>query len=240
MVETSTAALAAAGLGGAYYLSTRGGGSGDDQNRPGRIPLPSPGGGGGGLSPGLVSALVSGGSGPGAGGIGGLGEQISGILGAQRQQFGSILRGQQAGIGRVLEQQQQLLDSIGNIGGGVPDNVLTEGDLTGLDIGGGGGGGGRSGTPEPMLSPTQNYRLQAAEKDIAPEARGANVLLEAARGTGDAADDALGAVTSAPDYVADVIGGDGPEAFGTDGGITGASYEAGQTTRAALEEINPF
>ena len=238
MVDSGTIALAAAGVGGAYYLSARGGDSGGQQRRPGRIPLPTPGGSGGGLSPGLAATLAGGGLGGSGGGLGGLGEQLSGILGQQREQFAGILNQQQAGIGRVLEQQQQLLDNLGNIQPETPVVNVGGGSNSGGSSGGSGGGGsGRSAEP---LSSTQRYRLQAAEKDIAPEARGGNVLLEAARGTGEAADAGLDALSQGPDYFADVIGGDGPEAFSTDGGLTGGAYESGQRVRQAAKAINPF
>jgi hypothetical protein len=255
MVDESDIAIGAAALGGAYYLSTRGRGGGDSgQGRPGQIPLPIPGGGGGGggLSPGIAGLLASGNLGGGGPQLGGLLEGFGGILQGQQQQFGQLLQGQQAGIGKLLESQQQLIGNLGSFGGqggGLPDNLLTQEDLSGLlsnlDLGnsgggGGGGGSGGSGSTGPTLSGTQQYNLLAAEQgNIPPEARGANPLLEAARGTGEAVGAALRTPKQAIDYGADVLGGDGPGAFSTTGGITGASYEAGQTTGEAIDTLPP-
>lgn len=230
MVDSSDVAVAGAALGGVYLLSARGRGDGDgNQQRPGRIPIPTPGGSGGGISPGLAGLLASdglGGSGGALGGISGFGEQISGILNSQRRDFAGILQSQQAGVGKLIEQQQKLLDELGNIE--IPEPEITVNDGNDGTGSGGSGGSGSSG-----MSGTQNYRLEAARQgNIPPEARGANVFLEAARGAGDVPGDVA-------DFTADVIGGDDPGAFSTTGGLTGAGYELGQLAGNAVDTVAP-
>ena len=85
-----------------------------------------------------------------------------------------------------------------------------EGGATGDPTGGGGGGGG----------------LRAA--------------IDAARGAGQATDAVLDTGSGGVDYFADVIGGDAPGAFSTTGGLTGASYEAGQLTGETLDSFADF
>jgi len=250
MVESRDLAIGAAGLGAVYYLSrTREGGGGGGQNkRPGRIPLPiGGGGGGGGISPGLAGLLAQrSGQGPGAG-LGQLGGIFSGLLENQSGQLQDALSSQQAGFSRLFKRQQQLFSGLVNQqkGGNLPDNVLTQDDVSGilsnLDLGNsGGGGGGGSGSTGPALTGTQQYNLLAADKgNIPPEARGANPILEAARGVGEATGAALRTPSKGIDYTADLIGGDAPGAFSTTGGITGAAYEAGQTTGEAIDTLPP-
>jgi hypothetical protein len=64
----------------------------------------------------------------------------------------------------------------------------------------------------------------------------ARTFIDAARGTGQAADAVLDTGSGGVDFAADVIGGDEPGAFGTTGGLTGASYRAGQLTGNVARE----
>jgi len=248
MVDTSNVAIGAAALGGAYYLSQRTGGGADGGNkRPGRIPLPIPSGGsGGGLSPGIAGLLASGGLGGDTPQVGGqlssLGDRLSGLLGQQQQGLAELAQGQQAGLGKLFEQQRQLFGALSNqqAGGGASEQIakLREqiagmGNQPGTNYGPTGGSGSSKGT----MTGTQQYRLAAADKgNIPPEARGANPILEAARGVGEATGAAARTPSKAIDYGADVIGGDSPDAFSKSGGITGAAYEAGSTVGKAVDK----
>ena len=253
MVDTSDVAIGAAALGGAYYLSQRTGGGADGGNkRPGRIPLPVPSGGsGGGLSPGIAGLLASGQLGGGGQQLGGqlssLGDRLSGLLGQQQQGLAKLAQGQQAGLGKLFEQQRQLFGALSNqqTGGNASEQIaklreqiagVNMGNQPGTNYGPTGG----SSSSKGEMTGTQKYRLAAADAgNIAPEARGANPILEAARGAGEATGATLRLPSKAVDYGADVIGGDSPGAFSKSGGITGASYEAGATVGKAIDKAPP-
>jgi hypothetical protein len=64
----------------------------------------------------------------------------------------------------------------------------------------------------------------------------ARTAIDAAKGTGEAADAVLDTGSGGVDYAADLIGGDRAGAFSTTGGVTGASYEAGKLTGNVVDE----
>jgi hypothetical protein len=71
---------------------------------------------------------------------------------------------------------------------------------------------------------------------VPDDVKRARTLIDAARGTGQATDAVLDTGSGGVDFVADTIGGDAPGAFGTRGGLTGASYRAGQLTGNVARE----
>jgi hypothetical protein len=119
--------------------------------------------------------------------------------------------------------------------------------------GGGGGSGGGGATPGPagvIPVPVPGdgggggpVNLPGSDGSGGPsvsvpdDVQRARTLIDAARGTGEAAEATLDAGSGGVDFVADVIGGDDPGAFSTTGGLTGASYEAGQLTRNVADTV---
>jgi hypothetical protein len=67
----------------------------------------------------------------------------------------------------------------------------------------------------------------------------ARTAIDAARGTGQAAEAVLDTGSGGVDFFADAIGGDAPGAFSKSGGVTGASYEAGQLTGNVIDAVAP-
>ena len=93
-----------------------------------------------------------------------------------------------------------------------------------------GGGGGPVNLPGSGGPPPVGEEADAAVKR-------ARTAIDAARGAGQATDAVLDTGSGGVDFVADAIGGDAPGAFSTTGGVTGASYEAGQLTGNVADTV---
>jgi hypothetical protein len=122
----------------------------------------------------------------------------------------------------------------GGGGGGSGGGGATPGPAGVIPVPVPGGGGGGSG---PVNLPGGGGGSQPVGEETAAAVEKAKVAIDAAKGTGEAADAVLDTGSSGIDYVADTIGGDAPGAFSTSGGLTGASYEAGQLTGNVADEV---
>jgi hypothetical protein len=96
----------------------------------------------------------------------------------------------------------------------------------------GGSGGGDSPINVPGGGDSGGTRSVSVPDDVLR----ARTAIDAAKGTGEAADAVLDTGSGGVDFFADAIGGDAPGAFSTTGGVTGASYEVGQLTGNVIDE----